>query len=299
VDTPHIPDNERNLDEFDSENRESAGIDPVMAVVEPGAPPQTARTPAPFSRVEAVKARRARKSLRARVDQRARAAATGVVGYSLALCALIALRCDSFASATNRSWQATARSRRPTMPAENSTLSHLESEGSVVAAMLAVAAVGYGSLLVMSWGEPAPRGSASTIAALSPVAEPADAAPVPTLALATAAPMPTLALATVAPTGRLVARPRARAMTASTLSTIWRRSDTRSLQQAFTSLRRETLAFHRCGLQITGSDRAVARCDGFANQTAVRGDAAGRRVTWTIDFRRTGDRWAIQRVSSR
>jgi hypothetical protein len=130
--------------------------------------------------------------------------------------------------------------------------------------------------------------SASTVVApAAALVDPVETAAVP--AVATAAATPLHAVST---------RPHVRAVNVSTLGTIWRRSDTRSLQQAFTSLRRETLAFHRCGMQVTGANQAVARCDGVANATG--GDlGAGRRVTWTIDFRRTGDRWAIQRVTSR
>jgi hypothetical protein len=83
-------------------------------------------------------------------------------------------------------------------------------------------------------------------------------------------------------------------VTAASLNTMLRRTDTRSLQHAFDGLRRETLAFHRCGMRMTGADRAVANCDGIVESTG-----GGRRVRWTIDFLRTGSRWSVQRVAAR
>ncbi len=78
----------------------------------------------------------------------------------------------------------------------------------------------------------------------------------------------------------------ARLSTAS-LRAVWNRSDTRSLQRALNNLRSQTLALHRCGMQVTAADRAIARCDGSSH------------ATYTIDFQRFADRWVIQRVSSR
>jgi hypothetical protein len=82
---------------------------------------------------------------------------------------------------------------------------------------------------------------------------------------------------------------------ARTLNAMWQRRDTRSLDQAFNSLRQQTLAFHRCGVRVIDADRAVARCEGVANA----GTQAPRATAWTIDFQRTAGRWAIARVATR
>jgi hypothetical protein len=250
-----------------------------------------------------------------RLAASARHAAAGGAGYALALVALVALRCDSFTYVAARAMHSGSRSRRgpvssvrhpsttasrrtdvvaiqggpqATRLARTDAIGHLESEGSLVAATLAVVAVGYGGLLVMSWRDPAPRVAMSPITIRPLVTGGVGVAPLPVEARLAPAPLssPTAAL------------PRAQVIDTSTLGAIWRRGDTRSLDHAFDSLRRQTLAFHRCGVQVTAVDRAVARCDGLANRSMGDGDAA-RHVTWTIDFRRTGDRWSIQRVSNR
>ena len=84
-----------------------------------------------------------------------------------------------------------------------------------------------------------------------------------------------------------VTRPAKPALNTATLNAIWRRQDSRSLQQAFTGLRSQTLAFHRCGMRMTETDRAVATCEGAS------------RAKWTINFRRSAGRWQIDRVSTR
>jgi len=86
-------------------------------------------------------------------------------------------------------------------------------------------------------------------------------------------------------------------MTAARVKAIWRNTDTRSLDRALSALRSATLALHRCDMQITSPDRAVAHCD------EVRGgdeDAASRsrRVSWTLDFHRPDDRWLLENVSA-
>jgi hypothetical protein len=170
---------------------------------------------------------------------------------------------------------------------EGRAIRHLESDGALIATALGVVAIAYGGLLFISWSDPAPPAHA-TVATIQP-------ARVDTINLPqSGAPVANEAV----PRNRAFeAGPRARVISASTLNTIWRRNDTRSLQQAFERLRRETLAFHRCGLQIT-ADRAVARCDGVASGV-TDGASAAPRARWTFDFQRTGGRWAIQRVSNR
>jgi hypothetical protein len=273
TDIPGIPNDGSNLDAFNPEQGESAA------------------GPAPFSRPEATQARRAAES---------------VVGYSLALCALVALRCDSFAHFAGRS----TRGLRHTLAAaisggaltgrhtvtgvrhgsEVTVLRHLETESSLVAIGLAVMAIGYGSLLLISWRQPA------TTVSTSPVATAHLAAVDTTIAEST----PAIVAVTPPPPDRAVdAPPRVRVMSASTLNTIWRRNDTRSLQQAFAGLRRETLVFHRCSMKMTSADRAVARCDGVAGLVEDDSEGAAPRATWTFDFQRTGGRWAIRRVTNR
>ena len=88
--------------------------------------------------------------------------------------------------------------------------------------------------------------------------------------------------------------PSARALTA-----LWQRRDTRSLDRAFSALRRETLAFRDCGMRMTDSDRAVARCEGTVTALTADGAPSSRSAIWTIDFQRTGGRWLIARVATR
>jgi hypothetical protein len=234
--------------------------------------------------LEATEARRARKT-------------ANVLGYGLALCVLIALRCDSFAHLAGRATRDASRSTRRAGVAmaqlsnaglrtvaramatacQQSAFRHLESEGSLVAVVLAVVAIGYGGLITIPWRYHAPTVSPSTAAvAHAATVDTTDARPVHAI----------VAVAPTTPDRVVDARPRVRVMNASTLNTIWRRNDTRSLQQAFAGLRGETLAFHRCSMKMTAADLAIARCDGVAGRT-------------TFDFQRTGGRWAIRRVTNR
>jgi ketosteroid isomerase-like protein len=80
---------------------------------------------------------------------------------------------------------------------------------------------------------------------------------------------------------------------------LWQRGDTRSLERAFDTLRRQTLAFHRCGVRITDGDNAVARCESVATASATEGTPGSRATTWTIAFRRTAGRWMIANVTMR
>ena len=98
-----------------------------------------------------------------------------------------------------------------------------------------------------------------------------------------------------------ITRERRPALTPSvrTLNTLWQRRDTRSLDRAFTMLRRETLAFRSCGMRMTDVDRAVARCEGVVTTRASDGEPSSRSAIWTIDFQRTAGRWLIARVAVR
>jgi len=92
---------------------------------------------------------------------------------------------------------------------------------------------------------------------------------------------------------------RAFAPSVRTLTALWQRRDTRSLDRAFSAIRRETLAFRSCGMRMTEVDRAVARCEGVLPALAADGTASSRSGTWTIHFQRTGGRWLIARVATR
>ncbi len=304
---PEIPDN-RGLDEFATE----AAPATTTILSRTRADTATANsTPRSFSRLEAAHKRRARSSVVARMGRNAGAwrerllqAAGAVSGYLWTAVAWLALRLDSLsyraARIAHRSRRArglaAAPSAAPVPPASNAVpaASHnevedLESEGSFIAAALALAVVGYGGLLLMSWRDPLPRVSAASVA--PPLVTVAGApAPEPALvASATTAPDPTGGMHAVIRGGSPATHDPRRAqprVSAATLEAIWNRSDTSSLQNALTSLRHETLAFHRCGMKMTGIDHAVARCDGSSR-------------VYTIDFRRASGRWMIQRVSSR
>ena len=251
-----IPDSDRNLDEFDPEPRTPTADTPLTAVMAPAPPPKRPDLPAPFSRVEA---------------------AAAVAGYCLALCAWIALRADSFASAAGRVSHRVTLGRTPVGFVEPDTFRAREIDGALVAAALGIVAVAYGGLLLTSWHAPAMPASASVVAVRQAPLDPIAIAAPP--ALPQSPPLRAVAL----PDREAEVRPRHAGVNATTLDAIWRRSDTRSLHEAFARLRRETLAFHSCTMQMTAADQAVARCDGV----------------WTFDFRRSGDSWAIQRVSRR
>lgn len=167
----------------------------------------------------------------------------------------------------------------------------LESEGTFVGAALAVVTIGFGVLLALSWRSPEASVSPSTITARSLSIEwLADAAP----RAASAADI------TLRDQSVKRVKPVARAVSLNSLNAIWRHSDTRSLQESFARLRHETLAFHRCRVQMTAADRAVAQCDGVGTYAAMSdGEDASPQVRWTLDFQRTGNKWAIQRVSNR
>lgn len=168
-------------------------------------------------------------------------------------------------------------------------LSRLEAEGAFVAIALGTVAMAFGGLLVASLrNSTAPISSPSMVARIATVEPTAGAAPhaIPPVAV-------------VLTDRDQDARPFAVGVNASTLNAIWKRSDTRSLQHAFARLRQETLAFHRCTMQITATDRAIAHCDGVAGRGLPDSEARVRRVRWTLDFQRTGTIWAIQRVSNR
>jgi hypothetical protein len=151
-----------------------------------------------------------------------------------------------------------------------------EFDGVVIAILLTIVSIGYGSFLTAAWRQPletraiAPAQAALTSTTLDPVVVP--------VAKILAEPV-----AVAEPIG---ARHAAAFLSPRSLTALWRRRDTRSLEQAFTGLRQQTLAFHRCGMRKTGDDRAVARCEGSGS-------------TWTIDFQRRAGRWQIARVVTR
>jgi hypothetical protein len=162
-------------------------------------------------------------------------------------------------------------------------LEHQELNGSLVAGLLAVAVVGYGGFALFL------RPPVDSRVAQVTFPRQAEAAPV-----MTALPVPAgdrflveaSAVNRTAPTAR-------------TLTALWQRRDTRSLDRAFATLRRDTLAFRSCGMRMTDVDRAVARCEGIVTTLAADGSPSSRSATWTIDFQRTSGRWQIARVSTR
>jgi len=164
------------------------------------------------------------------------------------------------------------------------------------AVLLALAVAGSGGLLVPSWRRPAERSvpPAHTLVAALPSATPA-----PPVLVSAAAVEPVTRAPESLPAPRvttIAARRDTFTPSPSTVTAMWRRRDTRSLERAFSSLRGQTLAFHRCGMRVTSADRAVARCEGVATAAAAR---SSRRATWTINFRRTAGRWVIANVAMR
>ena len=67
-----------------------------------------------------------------------------------------------------------------------------------------------------------------------------------------------------------------------------------SLRDTFASLNGPFMTFEHCEVRLASADRALARCQGTRND-ADGGDASQspRRVEWTLDFDRAGQRWVI------
>jgi hypothetical protein len=85
-----------------------------------------------------------------------------------------------------------------------------------------------------------------------------------------------------------------RSLSEARVRAVWSKTDTRSLDRALASLRSATLAFQRCDMQMTATDRAVAHCDEISTEES----APARRVAWTFDFRRDAEHWLIDGLSS-
>lgn len=100
---------------------------------------------------------------------------------------------------------------------------------------------------------------------------------------------------TVKPAVPVTRRP-ARTLNAETVRAIWRKTDTRSLDRGIAAVRTATLALHRCTVQITATDRAVAHCD--VRPPATDNSPQPRKAAWTIDFRRADERWLIDDIST-
>ena len=163
-------------------------------------------------------------------------------------------------------------------------LDDLEFNGTIVVMSLAVLALAYGGFQRGERPAPvAPLSARAVETAPFEVTPPAAGMAAPAAVPATA----TTTATTATTDADVVTRPTKPALNAATLNAIWRRQDSRSLQQAFTGLRSQTLAFYRCGMRMTDTDRAVATCEGAS------------RAKWTINFRRSGGRWQIDRVSTR
>jgi hypothetical protein len=193
----------------------------------------------------------------------------------------------SMSTRGRRAWIAGARAF--TRPFAETALEHQEFNGSVVAVLLAVTVVGYGGFLATLWWTPDARVTPA-IASFEPAAAEAPAvmaSPVmaSTVAMRRADVVEAAAPARprVVPAAAVTVAPRASfTPNTRTLTALWQRRDTRSLDRAFSTLRGETLAFRRCAMRVTDVDRAVARCDGIV-----------------IDFQRTAGRWRIARVTTR
>jgi hypothetical protein len=186
-------------------------------------------------------------------------------------------------------------------PVVESALEHQEFNGFVVAVVLAVAVVGYGGFLAVFMRTPTDTPVTRGLHAQEPTEPLITAAPVApvmgqrALVAASEVTRPAVVRAMATDLGRQAAT----TPTARTLTALWQRRDTRSLDRAFATLRRDTLAFRRCGMRMTDADRAVARCEGVVTTLAADGATSSRSAMWTIDFQRAGGRWLMTRVSTR
>ena len=211
----------------------------------------------------------------------------------------VTAHCARVSMSASRAW---AVGTRPfSRPFTQTALAHQEFNGLVVAVMLAVAVIGYGGFVAVSWRTP-------TAARVTGATAPQKAGETP-VTPALAVPMTAARSLVQASAGNTpaVVRTNARDIEPSTafgpsvrtLTALWQRRDTRSLDRAFATLRRETLAFRSCGMRMTDADRAVARCEGVVTELAANGAPSSRSGIWTIDFQRTGGRWQIARVATR
>lgn len=251
------------LDDFAAETAPKA--DRLIDIAAAGVP-STAQ-PEYMSRVDASEARRRRHSRLRRVIRAGRAARK---------------RWSSAAILTHAWTRAHERLVSKAIARTARAARDPEADGVIIASLLAIVAVAYGSFLTATWRQPGDA-RPTVVAASSPAALAPDvAAPVAPVASVPDAPPP----APVSASEAVVPRRAPAAMTARTLTAIWKQRDTRSLEQAFAGLRRQTLALHRCGMRVTDGDRAVARCEGTGGQ-------------WTIDFRRSAGRWQIADVVNR
>jgi len=189
-------------------------------------------------------------------------------------------------ASSSRAWMGASRSFA--RPVTESALEHQEFNGFVVSVALTVAVVGYGGLLTGFWRSPIDA-RVDRVAvppqALEPQAMAAVAVPV-TVTEDSSLVQASVVTPEAVPTVATIAAPAAFTPSARTLTALWQRHDTRSLDRAFATLRRETLAFHSCAMRVTDVDSAVARCQGEASR-------------WTIDFQRSRGRWSIAHVTTR
>jgi hypothetical protein len=203
-----------------------------------------------------------------------------------------------------RAWSVSTASapRLVTARISGTALHDQEADGLAIAVVLAIVVVSYGSLLVVTWRQPAdhrvPDATAieAPHAAATPAARTLVAMPVNEsrlMELPGVTPAPPHEAVSVAPR-RVAFIPSEKMLTA-----MWQQRDTRSLERAFTTLRGQTLAFHRCGMRVTDSNRAVARCQGVATIVAADGTQFARPATWTLMFRRAAGRWVIADVAMR
>ena len=260
------------LDDFSTETTSAERLINITAAGLPS-PAQ----PRSLSRIEASAARRRRHSRLTRVARAGRATRQR---WSVAATA-VGRRGRAFVS---HAWTR-AHERlivKATATAARSRIHDPEADGVIIASLLAIVAVTYGSFLTATWRQPVEAHVSQAAAPTRTTTASPVAAAVAPVAAAVNAPPP-LPAAAAEP---VVVRRTAAAMTARSLTAMWKQRDTRSLGQAFDGLRRQTLAFHRCGMRMTGNDRAVARCDG----------AGG---AWTIDFQRLAGRWQIADVVNR
>ena len=190
-------------------------------------------------------------------------------------------------AAVSNAWADTWSKARPlagVRTTSRTVLDDLEFNGTIVVMSLAVIALAYGGF---QRGERPARVAPLSSRAVETV--PLEVTPPAAVIAAPPAIPPAIppAVPPIATDADVVTRPAKPALNTATLNAIWRRQDSRSLQQAFTGLRSQTLAFHRCGMRVTDTDRAVATCEGAS------------RARWTINFRRSAGRWQIDRVSTR
>jgi hypothetical protein len=82
---------------------------------------------------------------------------------------------------------------------------------------------------------------------------------------------------------------------------VWDGADRKALQRAFSSLKRQRVAFDSCDIDVTSATRALAHCVGVLSYVPKYGSASEQRrsMEWTIYLQQHDSGWMIASVAAR